>query len=148
MGLCGIILVYYYNSTEAMFDSIDPKSALPMYRQITNQIRWRVAAGVFAPGDKLPSVRELASQLLVNPNTIAKVYRDLERDGLLETRRGDGTYISSDAIALAASERTRIIEEQLRSTARDARAFGLSEQAAMELFRRVLSEMAQRKDRR
>jgi GntR family transcriptional regulator len=142
------MLVYYYNSTEAMFDSIDPKSALPMYRQITSQIRWRVAAGVFAPGDKLPSVRELAAQLLVNPNTVAKVYRDLERDGLLETRRGDGTYIATDAVALAASERTRIIEEQLRSTARDARAFGLSEQAAMELFRRVLSDMAQRKDRR
>jgi len=142
------MLVYYYNSTEAMFDSIDAKSALPIYRQITDQIRWRVAAGVFAPGDKLPSVRELAAQLLVNPNTIAKVYRDLERDGLLETRRGDGTYISNEAVALAASERTRIIEGQLRSTARDARAFGLSEQAAMELFRRVLSDMAQRKDRR
>jgi GntR family transcriptional regulator len=142
------MLMYYYNSTEAMFDSIDPKSALPIYRQITDQIRWRVAAGVFAPGDRLPSVRELASQLLVNPNTIAKVYRDLERDGLLETRRGDGTYIASDAIALAASERTRIIEEELRSIARDVRAFGLSDQAAMDLFRRILNREAERKDRR
>ncbi|MFB3879836.1 MAG: GntR family transcriptional regulator [Armatimonadota bacterium] len=132
-----------------MFDSIDPKSALPIYRQISDQIRWRVAAGVFAPGDRLPSVRELAAQLLVNPNTVAKVYRDLEREGLLETRRGDGTYISNDAGALAASERRRIIEEQLRSTARDARAFGLEGEAAVELFRRILSEKpAQRKDRR
>jgi GntR family transcriptional regulator len=143
------MLVYYNNSTKAMFDSINPKSALPIYRQITDQIRWRVAAGVFAPGDKLPSVRELAAQLLVNPNTVAKVYRDLERDGLLETRRGDGTYISSEAVALAESERTRIIEEQLRSIARDVRAFGLPGQAAMDLFRRILSdESAQRKDRR
>ena len=143
------MLVYYNNSTKAMFDSINPKSALPIYRQITDQIRWRVAAGVFAPGDKLPSVRELAAQLLVNPNTVAKVYRDLERDGLLETRRGDGTYISSEAVALAESERTRIIEEQLRSIARDVRAFGLPSQAAMDLFRRILSdESAQRKDRR
>jgi len=87
--------------------------------------------------------------LLVNPNTVAKVYRDLERDGLLETRRGDGTYISSEAVALAESERTRIIEEQLRSIARDVRAFGLPSQAAMDLFRRILSdESAQRKDRR
>lgn len=143
------MLVYYNNSTKTMFDSINPKSALPIYRQITDQIRWRVAAGVFAPGDKLPSVRELAARLLVNPNTVAKVYRDLERDGLLETRRGDGTYISSDAVVLAESERTRIIEEQLRSIARDARAFGLSGQAAMDLFRRILSdESPQRKDRR
>jgi len=132
-----------------VFDSINPKSALPIYRQIADQIRWRVAAGVFAPGDRLPSVRELAAQLLVNPNTVAKVYRDLERDGLLDTRRGDGTYISSDAIALAESERMRIIEEQLRTVARDARAFGLEGEAAVELFRRILSERPpQRKDRR
>jgi GntR family transcriptional regulator len=141
--------VYYYNGTKAMFDSVDPKSAIPIYRQITDQIRWRVAAGVFAPGDRLPSVRELASQLLVNPNTIAKVYRDLERDGLLETRRGDGTYISSDAVALAESERSRIIEDELRAIARDVRAFGLSDDAAMDLFRGILSDKSpQRKDRR
>ena len=132
-----------------MFDSIDPKSAVPIYRQITDQVRWRVAAGVFAPGDKLPSVRDLATQLLVNPNTIAKVYRDLERDGLLETRRGDGTYISAGASALAESERSRIVEDRLRSIARDIRAFGLSTQAAMDLFRRILSgESPHRKDRR
>ncbi len=131
-----------------MFDSINPKSALPIYRQITDQIRRRVAAGLFAPGDKLLSVRELAAKLLVNPNTIAKVYRDLEREGLLETRRGDGTYIASDAIALAETERTRIIEEELRAIARDIRAFGLSDHAAVDLFRRALSRESERKDRR
>ena len=131
-----------------MFDSVDPKAALPIYRQIIDQIRRGVAAGLLEPGDQLPSVRELAARLLVNPNTVARVYRDLERDGLLETRRGQGTYISADAAAMAESERRRLIADQLREVARDVRAFGLSEEAALELFRDILTdERPRRKDR-
>jgi GntR family transcriptional regulator len=132
-----------------MFDPIDPKAALPIYRQITEQIRRRVAAGVLAAGDQLPSVRELASRLLVNPNTVAKVYRDLERDGLLETRRGDGTYVSAEASTMADAERERLVTEQLEEVARDVRGFGLSDELALDLFRRVLSDGRRgRKDRR
>ena len=100
-----------------MFDTINPKSAGPIHRQIGDQIRRSVAAGLLVPGDKLPSVRELASRLLVNPNTVARVYRDLERDGLLETRRGQGTYISANAAALAESERRRLVSENLDAAA-------------------------------
>jgi GntR family transcriptional regulator len=132
-----------------MLNSIDPKSALPIYRQIIAQIRRGVAAGLLAPGDQLPSVRELASRLLVNPNTVARVYRDLERDGLLETRRGQGTFISTNAEALAESERQSLLAEQLEEVARDARAFGLSDEAALELFRKALAERRPgRKERR
>ena len=132
-----------------MIDRIDPKSALPIYRQITHGIRRGVAAGILAPGEKLPSVRDLATRLLVNPNTVAKVYRDLERDGLLDTRRGDGTYISADAAAMAEGERRRLLSDQLRAVARDVRAFGLSQEAAVDLFRDVLKdEKPRRKDRR
>jgi GntR family transcriptional regulator len=132
-----------------MFDNINAKSAVPIYRQITDQIRWRVAAGRLAPGDRLPSVRDLASFLLVNPNTVAKVYRDLERDGLLETRRGEGTFVAADAVAMAESERTDLITGQLREVARDVRSFGVTEEQALELFRRVLAgEKPTRKDRR
>ncbi len=122
-----------------MFDTINPKSAGPIHRQIGDQIRRSVAAGLLVPGDKLPSVRELASRLLVNPNTVARVYRDLERDGLLETRRGQGTYISANAAALAESERRRLVSENLDAAARDVHAFGLSEKAALDLFREVLA---------
>jgi GntR family transcriptional regulator len=132
-----------------MFDPIDPKAAVPIYRQITEQIRRRVAAGVLTPGDQLPSVRELASHLLVNPNTVAKVYRDLERDGLLETRRGDGTYVSGDASAMADAERHRLVTLQLEEVARDVRAFGLTDEFALDLFRRVLGDDRRgRKDRK
>ena len=121
-----------------MLNHIDPKSALPIYRQIIEQIRRSVAAGLLAPGDQLPSVRDLASQLLVNPNTVARVYRDLERDGLLETRRGQGTYIAAGATALIESERRRLIADQLEAVARDIRAFGISEEAAVQMLREVL----------
>jgi len=123
-----------------MLDSIDPKSALPIYQQISAQVRRAVAAGLLAPGDQLPSVRELAARLLVNPNTVARVYRDLERDGLLETRRGQGTYVSANAGPMAESERHRLLADQLQAVARDARAFGLSAEAALELFRAILAE--------
>ncbi|HUT75686.1 MAG TPA: GntR family transcriptional regulator [Armatimonadota bacterium] len=129
-----------------MLNPINPKSALPIYRQIIDQIRRGVAAGQLAPGDQLPSVRDLAAQLLVNPNTVARVYRDLERDGLLETRRGQGTFISATAEATADSERRRIIAEQLEKVAHDARAFGVSPKDALELFRGILSQA--RRERR
>jgi len=123
-----------------MLSSIDPKSALPIYRQIIAQIRRGVAAGLLAPGDQLPSVRELAARLLVNPNTVARVYRDLERDGLLETRRGQGTFISGNAEALAESERRRLVAEKLEDVASDVRSFGLSEEEALEVFRKTLAD--------
>jgi len=123
----------------AMFTPIDPKSAVPIYLQIIEQIRRQVAAGVLAPGDQLPSVRELAQQLLINPNTAARVYRDLEREGLLETRRGQGTYVAARASALAESERKRLVAARLEEAAAEARAFGISHEAVLQLFRDILA---------
>ncbi|MGD0111514.1 MAG: GntR family transcriptional regulator [Armatimonadota bacterium] len=122
-----------------MLNSIDPKSAVPIYLQIIGQIRRQVAAGLLAPGDQLPSVRDLASQLLINPNTAARVYRDLERDGLIETRRGQGTYISPTAAALAEPERARIVSERLKETIDEARGLGLSDGAILNLCQKTLA---------
>jgi GntR family transcriptional regulator len=122
-----------------MLNSIDPKSAVPIYLQIIGQIRRQVAAGVLAPGDQLPSVRELAAQLIINPNTAARVYRDLERDGLLETRRGQGTYISPTAAALAESERKSLVSERMAEAVGEARSLGLSDDAILKLFRDALA---------
>ncbi len=119
---------------------IDPKSPIPIYRQISDNIRRRVAAGLLRPGDQLSSVREMAAQLLVNPNTVAKVYRDLEREGLLATRRGQGTYIAEGAKAMAEVERRRLIIEQLRGVAQEVRAFGLTGEEAIGLFRTILND--------
>jgi len=121
-----------------MLNSINPKSAVPIYVQVMDQIRRQVAAGVLAPGDQLPSVREMASQLLINPNTAARVYRDLERDGLLETRRGQGTYIASNASSLAEPERKRIVSGRLKEIVEEARGLGISDEAILRLCREAL----------
>jgi GntR family transcriptional regulator len=89
---------------------IDPSSGTPIYRQIADQVRHAIAGGTLRSGDRLPPVRDLAAELAVNPNTIAKAYQDLERDGLVETSRGRGTFVSQGAIKAADPERLRQID--------------------------------------
>jgi GntR family transcriptional regulator len=127
-----------------MLNPIDPRSAVPIYVQVMEQIRQRVAAGVLAPGDQLPSVRELASQLLINPNTAVRIYRDLEREGLLEFRRGQGTFVSERAKALAERDRLRLLAKRLEDTVQQARTFGVSDDALVDLLREVLSRSPSR----
>ncbi len=73
---------------------IDPSSRLPIYRQLRNQLREAVARGALQPEERLPSVRELSRTLVVNPNTIARVYTELEREGVLNTRQGLGVFVA------------------------------------------------------
>jgi GntR family transcriptional regulator len=76
-----------------MFLPVDPSSGLPVYRQIMDQVRRMIVGGRLAPGERLPSIRELASSLQVNPLTVGKAYGELERDGVVEMRRGLGMYV-------------------------------------------------------
>src|SRR5438105_11739438 len=81
--------------------SIDPRDATPIYAQIDHGLRAAIATGRLKPGDQLPTVRQLAVELKVNANTVARVYADLERSGVLETRRGVGSFIGINAPGLA-----------------------------------------------
>ncbi|MEO2047233.1 MAG: GntR family transcriptional regulator [Pirellulales bacterium] len=85
----------------------------PIYLQIVNQIKYLVAAGRYGAGDRLPPVRKLAEQLLVNPNTVARAYRELESAGLITTRQGSGTTIADHGSPLANSEKVRILTERI-----------------------------------
>ena len=76
-----------------MFLPVDPSSGLPVYRQITDQVRRMLVSGRLAPGERLPSIRDLATQLRINPLTVGRAYGDLEREGLIEMRRGLGMYV-------------------------------------------------------
>lgn len=97
--------------------AIDFRSKLPVYAQIEDQVRSLVAAGKLRPGDPLPSIRNLASDLGVNYNTIARVYLDLDRDGVIKTYRGRGTYVAD-----VDDERTltRMRQEKLQAIVRSA----------------------------
>ena len=84
---------------------LDPKSGVPFYRQIIDQIRYGVASGDLKVGEQLPTVRALAVQLKVNLNTVGKAYRELEIQSILETQQGTGTFIGSTNIQIPKSER-------------------------------------------
>lgn len=93
---------------------VSPGSELPIYRQLMRQITDAVAGGRIRPGDQLPSQRELAELLVISPLTVKKAYDELEREGLIETRRGRGTFVSSGAERIDPSEQ----REQLRDLMR------------------------------
>ncbi len=72
---------------------VDPRNGLPVYRQITHQVRDALRLGMLLPGDRMPTVRDLVATLAINPNTVMKAYRDLEREGLIGGRPGQGTFV-------------------------------------------------------
>ena len=92
-----------------MFLEINPASAVPIYAQILDQIKYAIAAGAVGEGEKLPTVRSLAVQLRINPNTVGKAYRELEREGIVNTRVGDGTFVAAGGTAITKRERVRIV---------------------------------------
>ena len=80
--------------TRGFLISVAPGDGLPIYRQIVNQVKYLIAADRLTPGEELPPIRTLAEQLVVNPNTVVKAYRELESEGLVYKRRGAGTYVN------------------------------------------------------
>jgi len=118
-----------------MFIRIEPSSSVPIYRQIADQIRYQIAAGILKEGDKIPSVRELASQLAVNQNTILKVYNELCRDNILKIERGEGTFVSSGRQNIPMDERKEMVAGPLREAAVLAIQLDIPIEQAAELFR-------------
>lgn len=109
-----------------MLANINIHSSIAVYVQIENQVRFAIASGKLKPGDQLPSVRELSERLEINPNTVAKSYRDLEVMGLLYTRRGMGVYINKGVEAKCKDEVRKQIVGRLHEEASEAKAAGLS----------------------
>lgn len=123
-----------------MFLRIEKGSAAPISRQIAQQIASLCASGNLEPGQRLPSVRELARDLAVNQNTILRVYERLCRDGLLEMRQGQGTFVALDARANASpGHRERLLDE-FRQLARQCLALGLASDEVHELLSVALGE--------
>lgn len=119
--------------------TVDPKADRAPSEQIAMQVRFAVAAGALEPGDRLPSVRQLAVDALINPNTAGKVWRDLEREGVLESRPGDGVFVSRQAPKLCREARDRELGERLASWIADARSAGLTREEIESWFARLAS---------
>src|SRR4051812_23385684 len=93
----------------------------PIYAQIADQVTFAVAGGILRPGDLVPSVRELSKQLVVNPNTVARAYRELQARELLEPVRGTGLQVTKDAPARCQAERRELVRQRLRLAIGEAR---------------------------
>ena len=103
---------------------ITPGDGAPIYRQIIDQVKNLVAAGRLKPGDEMPTIRALAQQLLINPNTVARAYRELETLGLLLSRQGSGTVVADGGSPLARGERMRILNQQADKLLTEAQQLG------------------------
>jgi DNA-binding transcriptional regulator YhcF (GntR family) len=108
-----------------VFERIDARSPVPLYAQIADRLRVAIAAGELRPADALPSVRELAARLRVNPATVVQAYRDLEADGFVEIRHGAGTFIRELAPGRRTRERARQATALVRQLLAEARRRGV-----------------------
>src|SRR3954449_5575533 len=106
--------------------AIDFHSGVPVYRQLIDQVRGGIAAGSLRPGDQLPTVRQLAVDLEINPNTVMRAYRELELGGMLETHQGTGTFISDKKVSRNNAERERQLDQLAGEIAARAGAAGFT----------------------
>jgi GntR family transcriptional regulator len=118
-----------------MFLQIDAHNGLAVYDQIVRQIKFAVADGALAAGELIPSVREMARELAINPNTVARAYRQLQDDGVLEAVRGTGLAVAGSARRQCQHERTKLIRSRLRTVLEEAVSSGLEPQEIEQLIR-------------
>ncbi len=120
---------------------IDPKSHVPVYVQIVDLIRSSIAAGVYRAGEALPSLRVLAVELGVNPNTVQKAFSELEREGLVVTRRGAGVFVARRAAASAQGRAEGVVRQALRQAVAAGRAADLAPERVRALFDEAMDEV-------
>ncbi|GMW01049.1 MAG: hypothetical protein AMXMBFR84_21860 [Candidatus Hydrogenedentota bacterium] len=116
-----------------MLSSIDINSSVAVYVQIENHIQFAIASGQLQPGDQLPSVRELSERLGVNPNTVAKAYRDLEVMGLLYTRRGMGVFVNKGIENKCREDCRKRIITRMHEVVAEAKAAGMSGKEVLDI---------------
>jgi GntR family transcriptional regulator len=124
---------------------LDMHSGMPVYRQIMDQVRGAVASGALTAGDQLPTVRQLAVDLQINPNTVVRAYRELELGGLLETHQGTGTFISAQKMRRSDAQRDRQLAQIVGDTVARAGAAGFTVDELIEELRELSKDKARRR---
>jgi GntR family transcriptional regulator len=118
--------------------TVDPRSGVPIYLQIIEQVKRSVALGVLQSGEQLPTVKQLAIDLTVNPNTVARAYRELEREQVIETSPGRGSFVRANGVDESPRVAAEIGRDALDVAMREARSVGLTPSAVRELFEAAL----------
>ena len=121
--------------------TLDPNSGVPIYRQIQDQVRYGIASGRLRPGEQLPTVRALAVDLSVNPNTVIKAYTELERQGVLTTEQGSGTFVAPlPAVALDSEDRQAKLRALCAEFLGQAARYGFGPDDVMRAIRKLTAE--------
>ena len=136
------VLSQQYTREVAMFFKIDPSGDVPIYEQIVRQVKLAVADGVLAGGQMVPSVRQLAGDLAINPNTIARAYQELQSDRVLEPLRGRGMVVRRDASARCTKARDALVADRVREALSSAISGGMSVDQLRELFESEIGKQA------
>lgn len=119
---------------------IDSKSGVPFYRQIIEQVKFAIARGILTTGDRLPTVRRLAVDLSINPNTVIRAYRQLEIEGVLETHQGSGTFVGTQKPRVDEVERQRMLDQILTELLARASGYGFTLDDVLEGLRQRKEE--------
>jgi GntR family transcriptional regulator len=127
--------------------SLDLRSGVPVYRQIMDQVGGGIASGALTPGDQLPTVRQLAVDLSINPNTVIRAYRELEIRGMLDTEQGTGTFISGQKVRRDEAERQRSLNQLIGDFMARAGSAGFTVEELIEQLQATQSDGATKKRR-
>lgn len=125
--------------------SLDPHSGVPVYRQLIDQVQGGIASGALPPGSQLPTVRQVAVDLEINPNTVLRAYRELEIRGVIDTQQGTGTFISDRKPERNTAERERKLDQIAGEAAAKAGAAGFTIQELLEALRERVAEPEKRR---
>lgn len=117
----------------------NPSSGLPIYLQLMEQIRHAIATGALRPGEQLPGIRPLAEELVINPNTVAKAYRELEHEGVVELRQGAGAFVTNNAPSKKDTQKLRAAQTEVATTVKRLRAGGVADEDIRRLFEAELA---------
>ena len=120
----------------------NPSSGVPIYLQLMEQVKHAIETGALRPGDQLPGIRPLAEELVINPNTVAKAYRELEHEGVIELRHGAGAFVSASARGKRTAEKVRAGQSIVAAAVEKLHARGMSDDEIRRLFEAELAGLS------
>lgn len=137
------MLLYYISNTvmPGLFRP-NPSLGVPIYLQLMEQVKHAIETGALRPGEQLPGIRPLAEELVINPNTVAKAYRELEHEGVIELRHGAGAFVSAAAPVRKATEKVRAAQAVVAATIERLRSRGVTDDEIRRLFEAELAGLA------
>jgi GntR family transcriptional regulator len=126
----------------------NPSSGVPIYVQLMEQVKHAIETGALRPGEQLPGMRPLAEELVINPNTVAKAYRELEHEGVIELRHGAGAFVSANAQAKKVTDKFRAGQAIVAGTVEKLRARGVTDEEIRRMFEAELAGVSRTGDQR